>query len=150
MMTPDSITVSLPPADSRLGAFIADLARMVLEEAEANRRQVQQVWTRPLSERVAAGRAIADVRIGRIGPDGLIPLTCPRNDSRFREGDLLCLNRTGPFYEPNLLVTLEADEETELLVSTEDPAVAFGDAFTHRAGQRLILTYVGQPPAALQ
>lgn len=151
-MTPDSIAVSLPPADSRSGAFIADLARLVLEEAETARRQVQQVWTRPLRERVAAGRAIADVRIARVGPDGLITLTCPRNDSRFREGDLLCLNRTGPFYEPNILVTLEADEETELLVSAEDPGVSSSAAFDQPGGWVLDEGYLdlsGQLLAAL-
>lgn len=113
--------------EAALGAFIEQLARLVVEEAEESRRQVQQVWTRPLAERVAAGRAVADVRVERVEPGGLITLSCRRNESRFREGDVLCLNRDSPFFEPAILVTLEADEETELLVSSEDPSAAFVD-----------------------
>jgi len=117
-----------------MGAFLNQLCRLVLEEAETARAQIQQVWSLPLAERVAAGRAIADIRIVRVLPDGLLELACERNDSRYREGDVLCLSRGSPFYEPTILVTLELDEETELLVSTEDPSVILSETFDQREG----------------
>jgi DNA replication ATP-dependent helicase Dna2 len=140
---------TLPSPDTPLGTFIAELSQLVLDEAEAARRQVQQTWTQPLAARVAAGRAIADVRVVHVAPDGLITLACPRNESRFREGDVLCLNRDSPFFEPTLLVTLEADEETELLVSTDDPAAQVGMALSQLEGWTLDEGFLDVSHAAL-
>lgn len=127
MLTPEAASPAPPPAGTRLGAFLAQLTQLVLADAAASQRQVQQVWARPLAERVAAGRAIADVRVAGRQPGGMLTLACPRNESRFREGDVLCLSRASPFFEPCFLVTLEVDEETELLVSTEHPGVSIFD-----------------------
>jgi DNA replication ATP-dependent helicase Dna2 len=137
MITLTTAAPDLPSPDSTVGAFLNQLCRLVLKEAEHTREQAQRVWSQPLSERVAAGRAIADVHIRRVYPDGLIELSCSHNDSRFREGDILCLSRGSPFYEPNLLVTLELDEETELLVSTEDLSVIASMVFDERDGWAL-------------
>lgn len=127
MLTPRSAPPPLPPPGTTLGEFVAELARLVRADAAEARRQVSDIWARPLGERVAAGRAIADVRIVAQRPDGLLTLACPRNESRFREGDVLLLSRGDPFFEPRFLVTLELDEETELLVSTEEPGVTVFD-----------------------
>jgi DNA replication ATP-dependent helicase Dna2 len=134
MLTPDSAPPTLPPADTQLGAFVAQLTKLVLADAAAAQQQAQQVWARPVGERVAAGRAIADVRVAAARPDGMLTLTCPRNESRFREGDVLCLSRESPFFEPTYLVTLEVDEETELLVSTEHPGIISLDLATQFDG----------------
>ncbi|NJM08644.1 hypothetical protein HC891_24340 [Candidatus Gracilibacteria bacterium] len=40
---------------------------------------------------------------------------------------MLLLSRGDPFFEPRFLVTLEVDEETDLLVSTEEPGVTIFD-----------------------
>lgn len=127
MLTPDSALPPLPPSGTSLGEFVARLALLVRADAAEARRQVSDIWTRPLAERVAAGRAIADVRIVEVRPDGMLTLACSRNESRFREGDVLLLSRGDPFFEPRFLVTLELDEETELLVSTESPGITFFD-----------------------
>jgi DNA replication ATP-dependent helicase Dna2 len=110
-----------------VGQFLADLARVVRADADDARRQVSNIWARPLDERVKSGRAIADLRIAERHPDGMFALSCPRNESRFREGDVLLLSRGDPFFEPRFLVTLEVDEETDLLVSTEEPGVTVFD-----------------------
>jgi DNA replication ATP-dependent helicase Dna2 len=110
-----------------LGEFLAELARVVRADADDARRQVTNVWARPLDERVRSGRAIANLRIAERQPDGMLALNCPRNESRFREGDVLLLSRGDPFFEPRFLVTLEVDEETDLLVSTEEPGVTVFD-----------------------
>ncbi len=116
-----------PDPTTDLGAFVAELTRLVLDEADADRAQTHGLWVRPLGERVAAGHAIADLRIVARESGGWLTLVCARNESRFREGDVLCLNRGSPFFTPNLLVTLEIDEETELVVSCDDPAFALQD-----------------------
>lgn len=126
-ITPQSVSPQPPSATSPLGQFIAQLSRLVLEEAETARRQVQQVWMRPVAARVAAGRAISGITIKRGEAPDLLVLRCTQNESRFREGDILCLNSGNPFDAPNLLVTLEADEDTELLVSSEDAGLPFAD-----------------------
>jgi DNA replication ATP-dependent helicase Dna2 len=127
VLKPESVLPSLPAAGTQPGNFIMRLTELVLADAAAAQRQVQQVWARPLAERVAAGRAIAAVRVAEVQPNGLLSLRCPRNESRFREGDVLCLSRESPFFEPTFLVTLELDEETELLVSTEHPGLTVFD-----------------------
>lgn len=127
MIAPDSALSSLPSPDNGNGEFIARLTKLVLAEANTARRQVQQLWDRPLAERVAAGRAIANVSLAQAGSPGLLTLRCPRNQSRFREGDMLILSRHGPFQEPKLLVTLEYDEDQELLVSIESGGQALAD-----------------------
>jgi DNA replication ATP-dependent helicase Dna2 len=47
---------------------------------------------------------------------------------------VLLLNRGDPFAEPRLLATLEVDDETQLLVSSEDPDVNWGSVLHQRIG----------------
>ncbi|MFO7169709.1 MAG: AAA domain-containing protein, partial [Chloroflexota bacterium] len=117
-----------------MGDFLRRLRRMVLDEAESARRQIYQVWAKPVAARVAEGFAIEGVRVVRVEPNGVIELACDRNASRFREGDVLLLNRGNPFEEPRLLCTLEVDDETGLLVSSEDPDVNWGRVLHQRSG----------------
>src|SRR5690606_35926702 len=79
-----------------MGDFLRRLRRMVLDEAESARRQIYQVWAKPVAARVAEGFAIEGVRVVRVEPNGVIELACDRNASRFREGDVLLLNRGNP------------------------------------------------------
>lgn len=127
MLTPDAGRLPLPPDDTVLHHFIDELARLVRAEANEATRQIEHLWSQPLLKRVATGRAIDAVTIVKVHPDGLVELRCHRNESRFREGDMLCLSRGDPFAEPNFLVTLELDEETDLLVSTDAPGITAFD-----------------------
>ncbi|HMO59201.1 MAG TPA: AAA domain-containing protein [Roseiflexaceae bacterium] len=132
MPTPDAGRIPLSEATTSLGRLVAQLTQLVLDESEAIRTQAQQIWSLPLAERVARGRAIAEVRIDGI-EQGLLRLTCPQNDSRFREGDVLVLHRGNPFYEPNPLVTVELDDECILLVSSEDASPSFSSLLAEPA-----------------
>ena len=120
--------------DTDPGDFLRRLRRLVLDETAGVRQQIFQVWSKPVPARVAEGLAIEGVRVVRVDPDGTIALACGRNASRFREGDVLLLNRGNPFDEPRLLVTLEVDDETELLVSCDDPEVNWGRVLDERGG----------------
>jgi DNA replication ATP-dependent helicase Dna2 len=100
--------------------FLLRLRRFVLDERDAQRQQIEKEWSKPVAERVADGLAIEGVQIVGLTPRGEIRLTCTRNQSRFREGDVLCLDRGNPFFQPSVIGTLEADDETELLVQPID------------------------------
>lgn len=97
--------------------FLDRLRRLILDEAGTARYTVERLWSKPIATRVAEGHAIEGVRIQRIDRDGYLHLTCDRNLSRFREGDMLCLNRGDPFEPPQCVLTLEREETPELVVS---------------------------------
>ncbi len=107
------------PADSRkpLLTFLDRLTRFVRDEYLAQRRQLDLTWRKPIGERVAAGRAIEGVRVVGLSPEGGLQLACARNASRFREGDILCLNQGDPNFHPKIKVTLTQDRETQLGVA---------------------------------
>lgn len=117
-----------------MGRFLAGMRRLVLDEAATVRQNIHTLWRQPLAARVSDGRAIDGVRVVRVLPDGLIELACERNLSRFREGDILCLNRGNPFGEPAWMVTLEKDEETRLVVSCRELEINWGEFARERRG----------------
>lgn len=121
-------------SSQQMSAFLSQLRRLVLDETATVRQQIFQVWSKPISERVAEGLALEGIRVVRVDPDGTIELACDRNASRFREGDVLLLNRGNPFEMSNVLVTLEIDDETNLLVSSDDPGVNWGTVLDERSG----------------
>lgn len=134
--SPVSVEVPQPETihPEAMAEFLRRLRRLVLDESESTRRQIFQVWSKPVAARVAEGFALEGVRIVRVEPSGLIELNCDRNSSRFREGDVLLLNRGNPFEAPRVLCTLELDDETSLLVSSEDPDVNWSRVCEQRSG----------------
>jgi DNA replication ATP-dependent helicase Dna2 len=94
------------------------LRSYVQSQAEAQYESLARQWARPLGERVARGWAIEGLSLAEEAK-GIIRLTCARNDSRFREGDLMSLHRPGePPRNPNALhVELQYDGETDIEVS---------------------------------
>lgn len=117
-----------------MARFLKGLRRLVLDEAATARQNIHSTWSKPVATRVSEGRAIEGVRVVSISRTGLIELACSRNRSRFREGDMLCLNRGDPFGQPAILVTLEVDDETRLLVSCEELGVNWGTFERERSG----------------
>ena len=98
--------ISDQPSSEKMARFLRGLRRLVLDEATTVRQNIHAVWSKPIATRVSEGRAIKGVQIVNIQPNGFIELVCGRNSSRFREGDILCLNRSYPFAEPSDMVTL--------------------------------------------
>ncbi len=103
-----------------MARFLNDLRDLVLTETAAQRRQVHAQWEKPLATRVADGFAIENVSLVRVHPNDQVELACTRNQSRFRPGDVLCLSRNDPFNPQNVMVSLVEDEETRLLISSDD------------------------------
>ena len=110
-----------------MARFLRGLRRLVLDERDTVIQNIQQVWSRPVASRVSDGRAIEGIYLVDVHPNGFIELACERNNSRYREGDILCLNRGNPFDDPAYMVTLEVDEETSLVVSSEESGINWGD-----------------------
>jgi DNA replication ATP-dependent helicase Dna2 len=114
------------PSSEEMAYFLKGLRRLVLDEADTVRQNIHTVWSKPVAARVSEGRAIEGVRVVKVSPDGLIHLACSRNSSRFREGDVLCLNRGNPFAEEAMMVALEEDDETRLVASSQELGMNWG------------------------
>lgn len=104
-----------------MARFLHGLRDLVLTETAAQRQQIHAQWHKPLAVRVADGYAIENVRLIAVRKSGQVELACGRNHSRFRPGDILCLSRNDPFAPDALMVNLDEDEETRLLVSSDQP-----------------------------
>jgi DNA replication ATP-dependent helicase Dna2 len=114
--------------DAEMAGFLKGLRDLVLTETAAQRQQIHAQWQKPLAVRVADSYAIENVRLVDIHKHGKVELACSRNRSRFRPGDILCLSRNDPFAQESLMVSLEEDDETRLIISSEEP-VPWPDLF---------------------
>jgi DNA replication ATP-dependent helicase Dna2 len=127
METLSSTTICDQPSSEEMARFLKGLRRLVLDEAATVRQNIQKMWSKPIATRVSEGRAIEGVRIVDIESNGFIKLACDHNSSRFREGDILCLNRGNPLSEPNHMVVLEMDDENSLVISNQEMGFNWGD-----------------------
>lgn len=125
--------------------FIARLTRLVLEDAAVAGEQAHQVWARPREERVAAGRALADLRVTHIAPNGMITLTC-LDAATSLESPIVFVLGSHKLIAAEGSLRITDEERTERV---RDTTRRLYMAKT-RAGQRLVFTYVGTPPLWLQ
>ena len=102
---------------SDYSGLLRRLRDLVLSEQDAQHRHLLRQWSLPLGERVARGFAIEGLRLQSLQPDGSFTLSCQRNDSRFREDDILILHRGDPQDLTALQCSLEYDDETLLELS---------------------------------
>lgn len=129
-----STPTALASQDHAVGEFLDRLRRLVLDEALTTKQNLLEVWSQPLANRVRQGRAIEGLRITKVRPDGRIVLGCERNASRFREGDILKLNRGNPFFQPAFQVMLEVDDGQELVVQSREWALNWGEVLGEKTG----------------
>jgi DNA replication ATP-dependent helicase Dna2 len=125
-LLPDSAEET-DPNRAAMAAYLARAEKLVRDEAEASRNRVFAIWSKPIPERVGTGHAIEGIAITRTAAEGGIHLKCAQNRSRFREGDILCLNQGDPFSQPKLMVTLDEDRGAELVVSPYDQDLPPGE-----------------------
>jgi DNA replication ATP-dependent helicase Dna2 len=116
----------IPPGSTTL---LSDLYQLVHDEQQAANDQLMTTWARPLPEKLQKGITQGFVRLER-GPEPTTLWAYPdETESRFREGDLLCLHQ-GDALEPlcrGLSFELEEDERWLLRGSR---AVAAFDEYT--------------------
>ena len=134
----DTHTTKAPLSAEALGDFLHQLRRVVLDETASVRQQIFQTWVEARAGARCRWLGDQGVRVVQVAPNGTIELVCDRNTSRFREGDVLLLNRGNPFSSRTSLSRLKVDDETNLLVSSEDPDVNWGTVLrsAYRLGTR--------------
>ena len=93
-----------------------NLREFVQEEHKANQAKLIEVWEKPLSKKLASGESQQIAKMSREGSYHLI-LTLGEGDSRFREGDMVCLHH-GNALEKTFLrqATIEAENDGEWLL----------------------------------
>jgi DNA replication ATP-dependent helicase Dna2 len=94
-------------------SIIKRLKNYIRLEAKAQYDAIHSQWSQPLKVRVAKGWAIEGVSVVKFDGDNL-RLRCEKNDSRFREGDLILLHRGNPAAEDALHLDLEFDGDLDL------------------------------------
>jgi DNA replication ATP-dependent helicase Dna2 len=102
------------PDMSATPGFLKRLHDQILNERDAQRRQLLSQWSLPLSERVARGFAVDGLHLHSLQPGETFTLACQRNDSRFGKGDILVLHRGDPQDPGAFQCSLEHDGGTLL------------------------------------
>lgn len=105
---------TLPLSNSEI---ITNLQAFVNLESETKVQSVQETWNLPLTERVAQGKAIANLEIINFNNDE-ITLKFTENISKFTPGDELILSQDAPQGSDTYKVTLEAEKDNLLIVKS--------------------------------
>jgi len=93
-------TRGVDPASIPALVFFPNVPRQHLQAPAAAQSPNGVLWV-PIDDLRPEG-----IQVTCTAHDRGIHLSCARNQSRFREGDILCLNRGDPFSQPKLMVTL--------------------------------------------
>ncbi len=106
------------PVTERFSRLLSDLQEFVHDERRAQHDKLRAVWERPLPEKLEKGWTQAFMRLERTDSGrGLWAYLGP-GESRFREGDLLCLHTQSPLTQ--LLgngLEFEAEEDGRWLLT---------------------------------
>jgi DNA replication ATP-dependent helicase Dna2 len=118
------------PVMSDTPLLLKRLHDQALNERDAQRRRLLDQWSLPLGERVARGLAIDGLHLHSLQPGETFILACQRNDSRFREGDVLILHHGNPQAPGALQCSLEYDGGTLLELNLLDAGLPSGGDFS--------------------
>lgn len=108
-------------------AYLSELENFIAAEAAAKRQEIDELRSKSLGERVALGRAVSDLRVDEEEGARRWGLSCRENDSRFREGDLVCISRTHPHDDLLARGKLVAVGDRELTIEVREGKVELGD-----------------------
>lgn len=116
------------PADAPASAntrLLSDLYRLVRDEQRAAQHLLMATWERPLAEKLQKGSTQDFVRLER-GPEPATLWAYPDDsESRFREGDLVCLHQ-GDALEPLCRgLSFELEEDDRWLLRGNRAVAAF-------------------------
>lgn len=114
---------------SDTAALLATLHRLVQDEQQTANHQLVTTWERPLSEKLLKGVTQGFVRLER-GPEPTTLWAYPDDtESRFREGDLLCLHQGNALEPLGRGLSFELEEDDRWLLRGNRAVAAF-DAYT--------------------
>ncbi|WP_418647561.1 AAA domain-containing protein [Thauera butanivorans] len=107
--------------------LLSDLYQLVHDEQQAAHHQLMTAWERPLSEKLQKGITQGFLRLER-GPEPTTLWAYPDDtESRFREGDLVCLHQ-GNALEPLCRgLSFELEEDDRWLLRGNRAMAAFDD-----------------------
>lgn len=99
--------------------ILDDLRAFVNAEHEANFAKIHEVWEKPLRKKLETGETQTLVSVKVEGSKQLL-VTLGDNDSRFREGDMICLH-LGDAHEESFVrqAMIEAEHDGEWLLRAE-------------------------------
>ena len=98
---------------------LENLRTFVKEEHEANFAKLYEVWEKPLSKKLETGETQIIQSVKTEGKRHLL-VTLGENESRFREGDMICFHSGDAMNEALIRqATIEAEQEGEWLVRAE-------------------------------
>ena len=103
-----------------LKTVLDDLRQFVEDEQKANYEQLFEVWEKPIQQKLDSGESQHIKQVERLDKGYLI-LTLGENESRLREGDMLCLHLGDPKEKRYVgQATIEVEYEDEWLVRARD------------------------------
>ncbi len=116
------------PPDHRYARLLGQLLDFVYQERDIAAARRLESWERPMADKLRAGLAQQFERIEQ-GPEPHLLLAWPgKGESRFREGDQLCLHRGSPFSEPLVRqVVFEAEDEHCWILRCKHAAYALAE-----------------------
>ncbi|RMG44944.1 MAG: hypothetical protein D6718_08885 [Acidobacteria bacterium] len=123
------------------GGFWDALERFLLRERAAGRRDLEEIWSQPLEQRIENGDAIAAEGVDRWDPEsGRLVLRADARGSRFRAGDALRIgDGADPAREPEVTLADEGPDGTlEFEPGYGVPPQEIADAI-ERSGGRPVL-----------
>ncbi|MEY8239142.1 MAG: hypothetical protein RPT25_02275, partial [Cycloclasticus sp.] len=99
-----------------LKTVLNDLRSFVEAEHKANYEKIYEIWDKPTHKKLESGESQKIIQVEKDDKHH-IQLTLGENESRFREGDMICLHLGNP-KEKRYIVqgTIEAEKEGEWLV----------------------------------
>lgn len=98
---------------------LESLRTFVKEEHEANFSKLSEVWSKPLSKKLKTGESQAISSI-EIEDKGRLLVTLDNNDSRFREGDMICIHHGDAIKESFIRnATIELENDGDWLIKAE-------------------------------
>jgi DNA replication ATP-dependent helicase Dna2 len=108
--------------------LLDDLRAFVADEQTAGRERIRQIWHKPIEDKLEKGQSQGFTRLERADNDCLWA-TLDETESRFREGDLLCLHLGSPFTTAMAYqCTLELEEDERWLLRVRNGASTALDA----------------------
>ena len=99
-----------------LRSVLTDLRKFVEDEHRANYEKLYEIWEKPLNQKLLKGES-QQIRYVRKEGKNRLHITLGENESRFREGDMICLHLGEPSQKKHIQQgTIEAENEDEWLV----------------------------------
>lgn len=101
---------------SRRHAFLKSLHLLVQDEQAATRRQLLATWERPLADKLLTGFSQGFRWLEKGAEPGTLWAYPDESESRFREGDLLCLHQGQPLAPLGRWLSFELEDDERWLL----------------------------------